>query len=130
MSWNHVRSTRRALIGWGAPLVLLIAGGLLGCASGPSTRAPALDPPPAAERRLDREAVVAEAKARDPDAAIAHLDRYPFEFELSEELEWLRAQELAPEVLDYLEKRSRVDWEALRGDIDPEGGRDSADEPR
>lgn len=111
-------------------LALVTAALCAACASQPTRRAPALDPPPAAERRLDREAVVREAQARTPDKAIAHLDRYPFDFELSEELPWLRAQEMAPEVVDYLEKRSRVDWEALRGDIDPDRGRDAEGAPR
>tara|TARA_R110002072_G_scaffold65971_4_gene163091 strand:+ start:936 stop:1235 length:300 start_codon:yes stop_codon:yes gene_type:complete len=95
-----------------------------------SSRAPALDPPPAAERRLDREEVVREARKRAPGPAIAYLDRYPFDFELSSELSWLRTQEMAPEVVDYLEKRARVDWEALRGDIDPDQGRESREGTR
>jgi len=73
---------------------------------------------------------VREAKKRAADAAIVYLDRYPFDFELSEELDWLKTQDLAPEVIDYLEKRARVDWEALRGDIDPDQGQESDESTR
>ncbi len=61
------------------------------------------------------------ARAHDSDAAIALLDRHPFTFPLDEAaLAWFRAAEVAPPVLDYLSKRARVDWEALRGDVDPD----------
>jgi hypothetical protein len=100
------------------------------CASGPEARAPGYDPPPAAERRLDRAEVLSEATSREPDGAIAFLDRHPFDFDLENELGWFTEQGLAPEVLDYLSKRSRVDWESLRGDVDPDRDRQQDQEPR
>ena len=61
-------------------------------------------------------------RAGDPADAIATLDARPFEFELDgEALEWFGERDLAPPVLDYLEKRSKIDWDALRGDVDPAG---------
>ncbi|MBL4848693.1 MAG: hypothetical protein JKY65_24490 [Planctomycetes bacterium] len=86
--------------------------------SGPRLRAA-----PAAARRLDRDEVLSEAASREPDDAIAFLDRYPFDFDLEQELEWFRTQEMASEVLDYLSKRARIDWESLRGDVDPDRSR-------
>ena len=63
----------------------------------------------------------AQAK-QDPEEVIADLDLYPFAFDLEAELPWFEEQGLRPPVLDYLRKRSRVDWGSLRGDVDPEGG--------
>ena len=57
---------------------------------------------------------------RDPGAAVRELDRYPFAFELTQERQgWFAQQGIPGEVADYLEKRAEVDWEALRGDVDP-----------
>ncbi|MCA8921340.1 MAG: hypothetical protein KDD82_05995 [Planctomycetes bacterium] len=105
---------------------------LLGCATGDPAhdhpdadpepaRAPALEPPPAARRRLSPEDVLAIARAaEDPGAAVRELDRYPFAFELTQERQgWFAQQGIPGEVADYLEKRAEVDWEALRGDVDP-----------
>ncbi len=83
--------------------------------------APRHAPPPARGPGLTRAEVVAVARAaEDPAAAIYDLDLQRFAFALdAEALAWLEGQALAPEVVDYLRKRSRVDWEALRGDVDP-----------
>jgi hypothetical protein len=82
--------------------------------------APRLEPPPAREDRLDRERVLALARAPEgPAQAIEVLDRHAFAFELdAESLRWFGEQGVDPQVHDYLRKRSRVDWEALRGDLD------------
>ena len=105
---------------------LLIALGLTGCAGpepGVVVVAPPLAPPPSENKRLSRERVVAIAqKANDPGDAIATLDTRPFAFELdAPTLEWLAGQGLSPQVLDYLHKRSRIDWDSMRGDVDPSG---------
>ena len=84
-------------------------------------RAPALEPPPAQPTALEPEDVLrVVAQARDPGAAVRELDRYPFAFELSDERQgWFVRQGVPGEVADYLAKRAEVDWEDLRGDVDP-----------
>lgn len=100
-------------------LVLLLAA----CASEPRpvAVAPPLEPPPAAARALSRDEALAFGRETPSDAAIAKLDRYPFAFTLdAEALAWFAAQDLPTPVLDYLDKRSKVRWEELRGDLDPD----------
>lgn len=106
----------------GSPRALLLAASLLvGCAAPPRGRAPDLDPPPARAERLTRAQVLALGQRGEPEEAIEELDRYPFGFDLRAALPELERAALPPAVLDYLRKRSRVDWEALRGEVDPEG---------
>lgn len=103
-----------------ASLALTLA---LGCASPPPARAPGYEPPPARARALTRDEVWAEVQASPgAEQAIARLDLFPFAFELGPELPWFEAQGLPATVLDYLRKRSRIDWASLRGDVDPDGG--------
>jgi len=98
-----------------------------GCAEPDSTDSlvvvvpPALEPPPADEEELDRFQVLAAAQgSEDPADVIALLDASPFSFELdAEAVAWFGEQGVPPEVLDYLGKRSKVDWSSLRGDVDP-----------
>lgn len=124
------------------PLALLLLAG--GCASEPRpepaiarpieaepddepgaepARPPRLAPPPARGRGLDEAEVVALARRHaDPRDAIDALDQRRFGFALDEPaLERLSGQQLGEEIMDYLRKRARVDWEALRGDIDDGG---------
>lgn len=84
--------------------------------------APRLAPPPARDGALDRDAALRVAQGHaDPAEAIAELDTHRFAFALDDAtLTWFGQQGLEPAVLDYLHKRSRVDWEALRGDVDPD----------
>lgn len=111
-------------------VVIVLALTLLGCEGAqpasedehptPATvAAPPLAPPPAEEGAIDREEALRLARAHDePDDAIRALDARRFAFALDEPtLAWFGRQGLAPQVLDYLQKRSRIDWEALRGDI-------------
>ncbi|MGE0713400.1 MAG: hypothetical protein AB7N76_36100 [Planctomycetota bacterium] len=102
--------------------------GCVGCAAPraeeqppPHAVAPPLEPPPAREGALDRDQVAARGRQGSPDEAIAELDRHAFGFPLdAAALAWLEGQELPPAVLDYLRKRSKVDWGSLRGDVDPD----------
>ena len=84
--------------------------------------APALEPPPAESAELSREQVLAITQGEaDPADAIATLDVRPFSFQLDDAaLAWFGVQGSPPEVLDYLRKRSKVDWSSLRGDVDPD----------
>lgn len=84
--------------------------------------APRLAPPPARDGALDAEgALNVTRRHTDPADAIAELDTHRFAFALDEAtLTWFGQQGVDPAVLDYLEKRAKVDWEALRGDVDPE----------
>jgi hypothetical protein len=87
----------------------------------PEAVAPAYEPPPAQEEPLTREEVLLRGRAEDSDEAIGELDRHPFDFELDEpNLAWLQREGVRKPVLDYLHKRSKVDWDALRGDVDPQ----------
>lgn len=83
--------------------------------------APRLTPPPA-RGGLDRDQVVAVARRHaDPQDAIAVLDQSPFTFRLdAKAVGWFGEQGLDAAVLDYLDKRSKIDWAALRGDVDPD----------
>ncbi|MCO5169766.1 MAG: hypothetical protein M9894_25800 [Planctomycetes bacterium] len=85
--------------------------------------APRLDPPPARRGALEREDVLALARSHaDPADAIAALDVRRFGFPLDDDaLDWFGQQGVDPAVMDYLVKRARVDWDALRGDVDPDG---------
>ena len=87
----------------------------------PAAVAPPYAPPPAAEQALTQEGLLELAAAHPSDEVIAKVDRHPLAFELDEPtLAELQAKGLPGEVLDYLRKRSRVDWDALRGEVDPE----------
>ena len=102
-------------------LLVVCAG--LGCASEPPPPPPRmLEPAPAGgARALSQDAVLEHAQTRTaPELTIEYLDRHPFDFSLNAQTlaEFERAG-AAPEVLDYLHKRSRVDWASTRGDIDP-----------
>lgn len=92
-------------------------------APGPAPRAvaPPYQPPPAAAEPIDRAELLELARAHPPDEVIAKVDRHPLAFALDEgALSELEGQGLPAEVLDYLRKRARVDWESLRGEVDPE----------
>jgi len=87
----------------------------------PAAVAPAYNPPPAATEALDPAQLLELAESLPPDEVISKVDRHPLAFELDEAaLAELRAEGLPTEVLDYLRKRSRIDWGALRGEVDPE----------
>lgn len=106
---------------------------LVGCSGAPAADddhprdvivvAPRLAPPPARGAPLDREAALAVARRHlDAADAIAELDARRLGFPLDDPaLEWFGEQGLEPAVLDYLRKRAKVDWESLRGDVDPDG---------
>jgi hypothetical protein len=83
--------------------------------------APRLAPPPA-RGPIDQDEAVRIAHAhRDPAEVINELDAHRFAFALDEAtLAWFDQQGLDPQVLDYLHKRAKVDWGALRGDVDPD----------
>ncbi|MEZ6188821.1 MAG: hypothetical protein R3F62_27935 [Planctomycetota bacterium] len=88
-------------------------------------RAPDLEPPPAQAQALSPQEVLDRVRAaEDPGDAVRELDRYPFAFELdAARLAWFDAEGVPPAVADYLAKRAEVDWEALRGDVDPSSPR-------
>ncbi|MBI3726057.1 hypothetical protein HY251_19175 [bacterium] len=103
--------------------VLACAAALSGCAA-PAERgvAPDLEPPPArADAPLTKvEALDIVTHARDTDHAVKSLDEHRLAFALDETtFDWFRENGAAPEVIDYLKKRARVDWDGLRGDVDP-----------
>jgi hypothetical protein len=104
-----------------ALLCLLVA--LAGCAGpAPTGTAPDLEPPPASsEPPLSRAEVLEVVKGSpDNEQAIRTLDARRFAFALdAATVEWFRDQGVPTEIADYLEKRARVDWDGLRGDIDP-----------
>lgn len=85
--------------------------------------APRLDPPPARDGALERDAALRLARRQpDPADAIAELDARRFAFALDDAtLAWFGQQGVDPAVLDYLKKRAMIDWESLRGDVDPDG---------
>jgi hypothetical protein len=113
-------------------LLVVVSLMLAGCGPEPSpedehptpetAEAPRLAPPPAEGDAIGREEVVRLARAHaEPDDAIRALDARRFAFALDDAaLTWLGRQGLEPQVLDYLNKRAKVDWEALRGDIPPD----------
>lgn len=81
--------------------------------------APPLAPPPADPDALNEEQVLElSRRAVDPEDAIRRIDSRPLSFPLDQaHLSALGAQGLDPDVLEYLERRARIDWAALRGDI-------------
>jgi hypothetical protein len=85
--------------------------------------APRLDPPPPRGDALDRPGVLRVAQGHvDPADAIVELDTRRFAFALDDPaIEWFGQQGVDPQVLDYLRKRAAIDWDALRGDVDPDG---------
>jgi hypothetical protein len=87
--------------------------------------APRLAPPPPRDDELDREGALRIAlRHTDPADAIVELDSRRFRFALDDPtLAWFGEQGVEPQVLDYLSKRAHVDWESLRGDVDPDGPR-------
>lgn len=90
---------------------------------GGPARAPGLEPPPdRGGPGLSRDQVLVVARGHEDAAeAIAVLDQTRFTFRLDAgAVRWFGGQGLDPAVLDYLDKRSRIDWDALRGDIDPD----------
>lgn len=110
----------------GSRLAVALAVALAGCVeTEPEPTvvvvAPTLAPPPSSRIRLSREQALEIAQGSDdPADAIEILDSRPFGFDLDESaIGWFGAQGVAPAVMDYLRKRSKVDWEALRGDVDP-----------
>lgn len=116
----------RSLEGPSTSLSLLaaLAGAALlgGCTVTRETgRAPRLDPPPArAGAALDRDRALALAKEDDSESAIQRLDERRFDFVLdASTIGWFERGGATPEVIDYLKKRRRVNWEGLRGDVDP-----------
>ena len=115
------RIARPAIMEAMRPACLILALLLVGCAE-PRSRGSSgmLEPPPARSGTpLSREAALSIAKQPDPELAIESLDEQRIGFALdAPTLEWFRQQGAPSEVLDYLSKRARVDWEGLRGDID------------
>lgn len=90
---------------------------------GEPARAPGLEPPPdRGGPGFSRDQVLSVARGHDDAAdAIAVLDQTRFTFRLDAgAVRWFGGQGLDPAVLDYLDKRSRIDWDALRGDVDPD----------
>ncbi len=90
---------------------------------GGPARAPGLEPPPdRGGPGLSRDQVLTVARGHeDPADAIAVLDQTRFTFRLDAgAVRWFGGQGLDPALLDYLDKRSRIDWDALRGDVDPD----------
>lgn len=119
-----------------ASVVVLLAVGCRGAAPDPEDPgapppegvevvAPRLAPPPPRDGELDRDGALRVARRHpDPADAILELDSRRFGFALDDAtLEWFGQQGVEPQVLDYLSKRARVDWESLRGDVDPDGPR-------
>jgi hypothetical protein len=81
--------------------------------------APRLEPPPPGPDALS-EAQVLEIARQAPDAAdaIREIDLRPLAFPLDpEHLDALGREGIDPDVLEYLRRRAKVDWESLRGDI-------------
>ena len=105
---------------WAATIVVTWAAGCGDPEPRPVTGvAPRLEPPPAAAGALTREQVLETAR-QAPDAAdaIRAIDARPLAFPLDQEnLDALGREGIDPDVLDYLRRRARIDWESLRGDI-------------
>ena len=121
-SRNSRWRARRPLHALAGALALCCAA-LAGCAE-PDERAsaPHLAPPPArAEAPLTKsDALEIIAHARDADHAVKSLDLHRLAFSLDgTTIDWFKENGAAPEVIDYLKKRARIDWDGLRGDIDP-----------
>jgi hypothetical protein len=117
---------RRALL----LLAVLIASGCV--APGDRPRAPGLEPPPARSGApLERERALAIAQGSDPEQAIEELDGSRFDFVLDAgTIAWFEKEGAPGEVLDYLKKRGSVDWDSLRGDVDPRSPETEAVDPR
>src|SRR5262245_18717810 len=106
-------------------LVLLVVGAALlpGCVT--QTRmigqAPGLEPPPARSGEgITREQALAITREDDSERAIQRLDAARFSFGLDAGTAgWFEREATPAEVVDYLKKPRRVDWEGLRGDVDP-----------
>lgn len=63
---------------------------------------------------LTKDQVLALASNRDPQDAIAEIDRHPLAFALTKEnLGWFEDRVAPPELVDYLKKRAAIDWDAL-----------------
>jgi hypothetical protein len=95
---------------------------LVGCSTTHETgRAPRLEPPPARSGEpLTKDQALALAKDPDAEQAIDELDAHRLGFVLdAPTIVWFEKEGATPEALDYLSKRTRVDWEGLRGDVDP-----------
>jgi hypothetical protein len=106
---------------------------LLGCASPPreTGRAPDLAPPPAREGALSKEDALALSRSLPPERAIRALDEKRFGFVLDDAMiGWFQREGSPEEVVDYLRKRRRVNWEGLRGDVDPSGPEREYIDPR
>lgn len=108
---------------WKLAAALLVAGMLGGCVTETRVegRAPSLEPPPARSGEpLTREQALEMARSEDVEHAISELDASRFGFVLdAATIGWFERQGATPEAIDYLRKRSHVDWEGLRGDVDP-----------
>ncbi len=104
-------------------LALLLAASLAGCVTTTREvgRAPRLEPPPArGGEPLTREQALELARQDDVEEAIRRLDDSRFAFVLDAgTIGWFERGGATPEALDYLNKRRRVNWEGLRGDVDP-----------
>jgi hypothetical protein len=76
--------------------------------------------PKTAADPLTKEQVLAIAGRLEPAEAIAEIDRHPLAFPLSKEnLSWFEDRLVAPELADYLKKRSQVNWEQLAKPAEP-----------
>jgi len=95
-------------------------------------RGPLLEPPPArGGAPLTKDEALALAKDPDIDHAIEELDAHRLAFVLdAPTIAWFEKEGAAVEVSDYLSKRARVDWEGLRGDIDPRTPEEQYIDPR
>lgn len=85
--------------------------------------APPLEPPPPAPGSLTEEQVLELSRSSsEPEEAIRRIDSRPLAFPLdAAHLDALGREGIDPDVLDYLRRRARIDWETLRGDIPNSG---------
>lgn len=64
---------------------------------------------------LDKQAVLLISQRETPTDAIQQLDSRPFDFELNvQSIEWFSKRGVHRDVLDYLHKRSLINWEDLQ----------------
>jgi hypothetical protein len=113
--------------------LLVAAAPLGGCTTTRETgRAPGLEPPPARPgEALTREQALEIARGEDLELAIRLLDERRFAFVLdAAAIGWFERGGATPEAVDYLRKRCRVDWEGLRGDVDPDAPERAYVDPR
>jgi len=78
--------------------------------------APRPDParPTNSSLALSKEQVLGIANGQDTQEAIAEIDRHPLAFKLTNEnIGWFEDRVAPPELVDYLKKRSAVDWDTL-----------------